>query len=520
MNHLVQLLHALFPPLWLAAYLCLLAVIALFGLHRLYLVALYRRHRHDTPAEKPLPADPPPVTVQLPMFHEPPALAQRVIDAACRFDYPAHKLQIQVLDDTTDPRLAERTRQHVARWRKQGLAIDYRHRRTRRGYKAGALADALPEATGRLIAIFDADFVPPPDFLRRTVGLFDDPGLALVQTRWTHRNRDRSRLTRLQAMLLDGHFSIEHIARACGSGWMSFNGTAGIWRREAIRQAGGWSNASLTEDLDLSCRAQAAGWRFAYLPTVACPAELPETMAALKSQQYRWTKGLAQTARRMLPSLLRSRVSPRRKCEAIFHLTRPAAALALTGAGLLLGPTVFLTRTAATPQLLVLANGLLALAGIGTITFYIVSETANRHRLLTAILRLPALLMLGTGLALNASFACLAGLRHRGGRFVRTPKTGQVQNPSPEPDPLSSRRQRHAAFELILAAYMLACTIYLTTHTGPIALLTAPWPLLFAAGYTYTGATTIAPSLPRRRQPNQHITTADTQTPTVNHATT
>lgn len=299
------------PAMWrwplTIAYLALLGMIALYGLHRYWLVYLYNRHRGHLPRPARRYELLPRVTVQLPMFNEG-AVAERIIDAACQLEYPADRIQIQVVDDSTDGSAAL-VQRRVEHWANRGIDIQYLHRTDRTGYKAGALADATPYARGDLIAIFDADFVPPPGFLKRTVHYFTDPKIGMVQTRWAHLNRDSSLLTRGQAIFLDGHFVIEHTARNRSGVWMNFNGTAGIWRKQAILSAGGWEHDTLTEDVDLSYRAQLAGWHFVFLPRVTCPAELPPEINAFKSQQHRWTKGSIQTALKLLPRLIRSKAS-------------------------------------------------------------------------------------------------------------------------------------------------------------------------------------------------------------------
>ena len=288
----------------LTIYYLVLGVLAFYGLHRLALVMVYLRTRRRVP---PRPADPlewPVVTVQLPLYNEM-YVAQRLIEAVCRLDYPRDRLEIQVLDDSADETTGIVARV-VEEQRRLGIDIHHLHRTDRRGFKAGALAAGLERARGNLIAIFDADFVPQPEFLREAVPHFSDPGLGMVQGSWAHINRGYSLLTRAQAILLDGHFLIEHTARNRGGCFFNFNGTAGIWRREAILLPGGWQHDTLTEDLDLSYRAQLAGWKFLYLPDLAVPSELPVDINGFKGQQYRWTKGSVQTGRKLLGRILRA----------------------------------------------------------------------------------------------------------------------------------------------------------------------------------------------------------------------
>ena len=297
-----MLLH---ETLILVLYFFVLSMLAIYGWHRYYLVYLYMKHKGNVPPPLPPPAELPPVTVQLPIFNEM-YVADRLIDAVCEIDYPRELLEIQVLDDSTDETtdIAElAVRRHAAR----GFDIKYLHRVDRRGFKAGALEAGLKEASGKFIAIFDADFVPPKDFLMRTLGYFDnDPKVGMVQARWGHLNRDYSLLTRIQSILLDAHFVLEHGGRNRAGCFFNFNGTAGVWRREVIPDAGGWQHDTLTEDLDLSYRAQLRGWRFVFLPDLVSPAEVPVEMNSFKSQQHRWAKGSIQTCMKLLPRILRS----------------------------------------------------------------------------------------------------------------------------------------------------------------------------------------------------------------------
>ena len=288
----------------LAAYIVVLSLVCIYGAHRYFLVGLYYRFRKAGRSCASRFTDLPWVTVQLPMFNER-YVAQRIIEQACRIDYPADRLEIQVLDDSTDDTqtIARKT---VERMRAAGHNVVYVHRDNRTGYKAGALEAGLKTARGEFVAIFDADFLPPERILQDTIHYFTDPAIGMVQTRWAHLNRDVSVLTQAQAVLLDGHFMIEHTARNRSGRYMSFNGTGGVWRKAALTDAGGWQHDTLTEDLDLSYRAQLRGWRFVFLPDLTSPAELPPEMTAFKAQQHRWTKGGAQTCLKLLPRVLRS----------------------------------------------------------------------------------------------------------------------------------------------------------------------------------------------------------------------
>src|SRR6187455_1789802 len=303
----------------LALYFFVLVILAVYGWHRYYLVYLYMKNKD----KQPVPAGPlnpaPVVTIQLPLYNEM-YVADRLIDAVCQIDYTRELLEIQVLDDSTDETQSV-AEQAVRRNAARGVDITFIHRTDRSGYKAGALEAALKVAKGEFVAIFDADFIPTPDFLTRTVPFFTDPKVAMVQARWGHINQDYSLLTKIQSILLDGHFVLEHGGRNRAGVFFNFNGTAGIWCREAIYAAGGWQHDTLTEDLDLSYRAQLKGWQFVFLPNLVTPAELPVDMNGFKSQQHRWTKGSIQTCRKLLPAVWRAKLPLLIKFEATAHLT-------------------------------------------------------------------------------------------------------------------------------------------------------------------------------------------------------
>src|SRR3954470_9886957 len=305
--------------LTLAAYFFVVIVLAIYGWHRYYLVYLYMSNRDKEPKIGPALDPLPVVTIQLPLYNEM-YVAERLIDAVCAIDYPRERLEIQVLDDSTDETrsIAELA---ARRYAAQGIDIKYIHRLDRTGYKAGALEAALKVARGEFVGIFDADFIPTADFLNQLIPHFRDPKVGMVQARWGHINQDYSLLTKIQAILLDGHFVLEHGGRNRAGCFFNFNGTAGVWRRAAIDAAGGWQHDTLTEDLDLSYRAQLLGWRFVFLPHLVSPAEVPVEMNSFKSQQHRWAKGSIQTCMKLLPTILRSKQPLKVKVEAFFHLT-------------------------------------------------------------------------------------------------------------------------------------------------------------------------------------------------------
>lgn len=403
----------------LAVYYSLLVVLAVFGLHRVVLIHQLSKRRGPagvTPAD---PAVWPSVTVQLPLYNEP-NVAARLVDAVSRFDYPG-PLHIQVLDDSTDV-TSSLVAEAVRLARARGVSIEQLRRESREGYKAGALAEGLKRTGSELVAIFDADFVPPPDLLVKMVPHFADPGVGMVQARWGHLNREHSLLARAQAVYLDAHFAVESAARHCAGNFFNFNGTAGIWRRQAIEEAGGWSASTLTEDLDLSYRAQLAGWRFVFLPDLEVPAELPESLAAFHSQQRRWAKGSIQTARRILPALWRADLRWPVRLEAMFHLCNNSAYLFTLALATLVVPAMAIRHVSGLDWTLAIDAVLFALSTGSVIAFY--REGQRRVGRWLSRKELFAVLPVGIGMSAVNAAAVLEGLFETGGHFSRTPKTG------------------------------------------------------------------------------------------------
>lgn len=414
-----MLLDLLFVPV-LIAYLAILLCLAAFGVNFLYLVAVAVRTGNRTPVRE-IPRMWPTVTVQLPVYNEL-YVARRLVDAAAALDYPRDRLEIQVLDDSSDETsllIAEA----VARWRDHGVDIHHIRREDREGYKAGALRYGLRTARGEYVAILDADFVPAPDFLTALVpAVVADDGLAFVQARWGHVNRDSSLLTRLQALAIDGHFAVEQTARWASGKWFNFNGTAGVWRRAALADAGGWRDDTLTEDLDISYRAFLRGWRAAYVDTVVAPAELPVSYSAYRRQQHRWARGSFECAAMHLPAIWQSEASTPRKLSATFHLT---------GYGIHL---LMLALTVLYPLILIVSQGhreLLGLLGamsifnLTTVAPTVLFTVAQRRLRRPWLRQLPLVMLLsvfGAGLMVNTARA--AWQAARGGRsvFERTPK--------------------------------------------------------------------------------------------------
>ncbi len=503
-------------------YVLTLVLVCVYGIHRYWLVWMYWRNRRNIPrpAGRFTRENLPVVTIQIPMFNEG-LVAQRIIDAVCHIDYPKDKLQIQVLDDSTD--VCKKTaHQRVEYWQKHGLDIQYLHRTNRSGYKAGALDEAMPEVKGEFIAIFDADFVPKPSFLKRTVHFFNDPKVGMIQGRWEHLNRQDCLLTRCQGIFLDSHFAIQQTGRNRAGHWFNFNGTAGIWRKQAIIEAGGWEHDTLTEDVDLSYRAQMKGWRFIFLQKLGCPAELPAEIQAFKSQQHRWTKGSIQTARKLLWRILSSDAPFGTRLEAFFHLTSPMVYLYVTLMVLLFFPAYFVNLQPFESGTLYSIFWIATLFALGTASagvFYIESQRALKRSVAQAILHLPALMAIGIGIAINNARACIEALAGHESGFVRTPKyNDHAQAEIDLTDPLERKdaaptKTRYrwlrlpglktliVGIELFFGSYMLWC-IYMAMNTHG-ALMSIPFLVLFALGYFYVGTLGVVTLAQDRKPPAQ-----------------
>jgi len=419
-------------------------------------------------------------------------VADRLIDAASRIDYPADRLEIQVLDDSTDA-TSSIARARCEALRAQGLDVVYLHREDRHGYKAGALEAGMEVAKGNFILIFDADFVPGPGIVRELIQFFTDPAVGMVQARWAHLNQDRSLLTRCQAMLLDGHFVIEHSARNRSGRFFNFNGTAGMWRKSAIIDAGGWQHDTITEDMDLSYRAQLAGWRFVYAPQLSAPAELPSEMNSFKGQQYRWAKGSVQTARKLLGTILSAPVSRQVKAEAVFHLTNNFAYLFLLVLALLQLPNMLIRRQLEHPELLMLDVPMF-LATCGSVAaFYVVAHHDLYGGRWEAIKRLPVMMALGIGLSINNGRAAIEGLFGRDVEFVRTPKRGVLDAGAKLPAKgYRGRWPWHNTVELVFALY---CTASLLIAIATQSWASVPFLLLFCAGFSWVGLASLREAL-------------------------
>ncbi|MEW6078333.1 MAG: glycosyltransferase [Thermodesulfobacteriota bacterium] len=406
-----------------ALHIVCMAGLVLFGCHRLWLLACWPKTTGEYPCVSALLNHPPRVTVQLPLYNES-RVAARLIDAVARIAWPAARIDIQVLDDSTDE-TKDIVNERAAFWRDRGHAVRVIRRPSRRGYKAGALANGLRSARGQFIAVFDADFIPPPDFLEKTIPCFADPGVGLVQTRWGFLNAGYSWLTRIQALLLSPHFYIEHNVRHRRGLFFNFNGTAGVWRKEAIESSGGWQADTVTEDLDLSYRAQMAGWRFVYLDSVVVPSELPVTLSGFRGQQQRWSKGSIQTARKILPVLFFSRLPVSVKIEAAVHLLANFCWLFGFIATLTLFPLIVFRVGIGPWQILTVDVPVFLLSGGAFLAYYCCFAFFSRQKSL--LLMLPILPAFSIGLAPALSLSVVEGLFARGGYFNRTPKLGLVE---------------------------------------------------------------------------------------------
>ena len=475
-------------------YLTVLLILAFYGFHRSSLVWHYYRNRHKRPRPLGRFSELPAVTVQLPLFNEM-YVVERLLDAVATIRYPRDRFQIQVLDDSTDEtqEICQRKIAELGQ-RYPELDVEYIHRTDRSGFKAGALQHGLHTAKGEFILIFDADFLPLPDILERAIDHFSDPKVAVVQCRWEHVNRDFSALTEVQALMLDGHFIMEHAGRNWSGRFFNFNGTAGLWRRAAIADAGDWQHDTLTEDMDLSYRAQLRGWKFVYLPEIAAPAELPVEMSAFKSQQFRWAKGSVQVAIKLLSTILRSNATFAQKSEAFFHLTNNLAYPLLWVLSILLLPNLALRTHHGWREVLMIDLPLFFGTTLSVASFYLASQREiallrnpdEKPRFAWAALkRLPLVMSIGIGLCVNQTRAVLEALLGRETEFVRTPKhgiRGRLES-------WSSNKYRAAKsvtpfIELTMAAYFVVAIGVAINHRHFISI---PFLCLFLCGFGYVG---------------------------------
>jgi cellulose synthase/poly-beta-1,6-N-acetylglucosamine synthase-like glycosyltransferase len=480
--------------IFLGVYFSVLCVLAVYGSHRYRMAFLYYRHKFKLPTPKgPLKALPR-VTIQLPIFNEM-YVVERLVESVCRIDYPRELLEIQVLDDSTDETCGI-ARACVERQRQKGHDIVYIHRTNRQGFKAGALENGLKLARGQYVAVFDADFVPSPDFLLRTVPFFADDKVGMVQVRWGHLNRDFSILTQAQSIFLDGHFIIEHTARNRSGCFFNFNGTAGIWRRDTISDAGGWQHDTLTEDLDLSYRAQLKGWRFVFLPEVISPAEVPVDMNAFKSQQHRWAKGSIQTAKKLLPTILKSDLPLAVKREAFFHLTNNMAYLLMVLLSVLMPISMVVRFQHGLYGTLFLDLPFFITATASVCVFYVAAQREMGVKGWARVKYLPFLMSLGIGLAINNAKAVLEALLNQQSGFARTPKTGaEGKKVVAVKKTYRGSKTLMPVVELLFAAYFTGAlwfAIDARIYTS------VPFIILFQAGFLYVGMSSLLQDLSGR----------------------
>jgi len=476
-------------------YFLVLFILAMYGMHRYVLLYEYYAYRKNVPGPSPSVTNWPKVTIQLPIFNER-YVIERLVDAVSLFDYPRELLDIQVLDDSTDE-TREVARACVERHAAGGLPIVYIHRSNREGYKAGALENGLKTAQGQFVAIFDADFIPQSDFLRRTIPYFVNPDggerIGMVQTRWTYLNSDYSLLTRVETILLDGHFVIEHGGRSRRGTFFNFNGTAGVWRRAAIDSAGGWQHDTLTEDTDLSYRAQLKGWKFLYLPEIECASELPVDMNGFKAQQARWAKGLMQTAKKILPQVFRSDAPFHVKSEAFFHLTANISYPLMVLLSTMLLPAMIVRFYQGWFQMLVIDLPLFLASTCSISSFYLAAQKELRPKTwMKTFLYMPFVMATGIGLSVRNAQAVLEAIAGKKSEFARTPKF-KIEGKS---GTFAAKKYKNKSgwmpyFEIGLGLYFSLAILYAITNEN---YATVPFLLLFVWGYLYTGFMSLSQS--------------------------
>jgi cellulose synthase/poly-beta-1,6-N-acetylglucosamine synthase-like glycosyltransferase len=480
-NFSSSLLSAIIPVI----YLTILLIISLYSFHKILMIWRYYRYRHATsqPLRNYTDDTLPTVTVQLPIFNEM-YVVDRLLNAVIHLDYPANKLEIQVLDDSTDE-TQSLCQKKVDELRRTYSNIHYIHRQNRQGYKAGALANGLKSASGEFIAIFDADFMPTSNTLRQMVDYFSDPTVGMVQARWAHLNRDYSLLTELQALMLDGHFIIEQTTRHRSGCFFNFNGTAGIWRLQAIQDAGGWQHTTVTEDLDLSYRVQLNGWRCVYLPNLVVPAELPMEMNSFKSQQFRWAKGASQVAKNLLSVITQADLPPHVKWEAFLHLTNNFNYLLLFAILLLSYPyQLYLTEHHWRYSLLIYLP-IFLVNTFNIFCFYFISRSAQEREPSPWKLAYQIFLMmsLGIGIAINQSLAVCEGLLRSGTEFVRTPKHGvMTRQDSWHTKQYRADKTQVISLEVLMTLYLIVTTLFAIASHHYLSL---PFLIMFVMGYVY-----------------------------------
>jgi cellulose synthase/poly-beta-1,6-N-acetylglucosamine synthase-like glycosyltransferase len=484
-------IYRLSPFDWalLIPYFSILTILSVYGVHRYETIRRYRKHRksllHSAPQRFP---HLPPVTVQLPLYNER-YVVERLLEEIVKLDYPRELLQIQVLDDSTDETHAF-TQRLCNEYKAAGFPIEYRHRANRHGFKAGALQEGLETATGEFIAIFDADFIPPRDFLRRTVDYFVDPKVGVVQTRWTYLNKEFNVLTQVEAMLLDGHFVLEHGSR-CGSGlFFNFNGTAGILRRKMIDDAGGWQHETLTEDSDLSYRAQLKGWRFVYVPDIECPSELPVETYGFQVQQARWAKGLTQVAIKLLPRILKANLPLRVKAEAFMHLTPNISYPLMLIVSMLMLPVMIVRFYMGVFQMVMIDFPLIVASFWSISAFYLYAQKVLFPKTWwKSIAFLPMLMAAGVALTVSNAKGVIEALCGIQTSFARTAKYAIGTQQKMEKPPAYRRKSGALPYvELLIGSYFVYMIEFAIETLNFFAV---PFLLLFVCGYYWAGISTL-----------------------------
>lgn len=471
----------------LIGYFLSLTILFVFGLHGFIMLYYHKKYRDNNPVPKPQIEENATVTIQLPLYNEL-YVAERLIKATCEIEYPKDKLEIQVLDDSTDE-TTEIVANIVKQKQAEGFDIQHIRRGTREGFKAGALKYGLERAKGEFVAIFDADFIPHKDFLKRTLSFFTDEKVGLVQTRWEHLNGDYSILTKAQALALDGHFVIEQTVRNKAGFFINFNGTGGIWRKSCIEDAGNWHADTLTEDLDLSYRAQLKGWRFVFLKDFTSPAELPSEINALKSQQFRWTKGAVETAKKILPLVWKSDIPLRVKLQSTFHLTNNLVFPFILLAAILNVPLIFIKNSGSHEAYFAIMS-IFVLAFISSFLFYMYAQKDIRTDWRKKIVLFPLFMAGSMGFAVNNSRAVIEGLLNRKSEFVRTPKF-RLES---EKDSWMGKKYltRKVGFSVIVEALLaIYCLIGVLSSIYFMELAAIPFQLLFFLGFAFVSITSI-----------------------------
>jgi cellulose synthase/poly-beta-1,6-N-acetylglucosamine synthase-like glycosyltransferase len=471
----------------LIGYFVSLFILFVFGCHgfiMMYYHNKYRNVKHKSKAVNDFNSF---VTIQLPLYNEL-YVVERLINAVCEIEYPKDKLEIQVLDDSTDETTS--ITEKIVR-EKQLLGFDIVHirRGTREGFKAGALKEGLKTAKGEYIAIFDADFIPHKDFLKKTLSFFSDEKVGMVQTRWEHINGDYSILTKAQALALDGHFVIEQTVRNKAGFFINFNGTGGIWKRDCIEDAGNWHADTLTEDLDLSYRAQLNGWHFVFLPDFTSPAELPSEINALKTQQFRWTKGAIETAKKILPLVWKSKIPLRVKLQSTFHLTNNLVFPFILLAAILNVPLIFIKNSGSHEAYFAILS-LFVLAFVSSFLFYLYSQKDIRTDWRKKIVLFPLFMAGSMGFAVNNSRAVIEGLLNRKSEFVRTPKFKVVS----ERDTWMGKRylSKKLGFSVYVEAIMaIYCLVGIASSIYFLEIAALPFQILFFIGFSFVSVTSI-----------------------------